>query len=419
MNNARRFALTLAPVAAALALTPASLAQDFIVPANTSVVFDTDTQPTSQFGRFEVQAGGVLRVTGSRPFAVTASHVVIDGLVDASGVDSIGVTTLNTATQPEIGADGAAGGGRGGTGSFLSNQSTAVGGDGFGAYTLGSGVPAGGGGGGESSFAPSVPFTASRRAAGGGGGALALDQPVASFPLDPANLGLVATEGFNGSMDATGAVNMVIEAQGGSTGQPLFVDMDPSNDFWGEKPAPAGTVRGEALRPEPGRGGGGGGDATSSAVFPNPAFSPLSDEKGAGGGGGGGLVVFRSRTFAIGPDGRIVADGGDGGGGENVFFFDRIGGGSGGGSGGWLVVDALLIDLRQASEDAFTALGGRGGVGANNQHDVEGAGGNGGPGVIQFSTRSGLEAEILRAPGIQLGDLCSPRPHVVLPVLNR
>jgi len=419
MKNARRFALTLAPLATAVALAPVSLAQDYVVPAGTTVVYDTDIAPSVKYRLFEVQEGATLRVRGSRPFAITASRVVVDGLVDASGVDSIGVATLNTTTLPEIGADGTAGGGRGGTGSAMFTQSTALGGDGFGAFTLLSGVPAGGGGGGESSFAPAAAGAESRRAAGGGGGALALDQPFAPMPLDPANRGLVATGGFRGSLDATGAINMLVEAQGGRAGDALFVDMDPLNDFWGEKVTPAGNIVGEVQRPEPGRGGGGGGDAVPSAVFPNPNFSPVADEKGAGGGGGGGLVVFRARTFVIGPEGRIVADGGDGGGGENTFFFDRIGGGSGGGSGGWIVVDALLIDLRQARPDAFSALGGRGGVGANDQHDVEGAGGNGGPGVIQFSTQSGLEAEILRTPGVTVDDVCSPRPHVVLPVLNR
>ena len=120
----------------------------------------------------------------------------------------------------------------------------------------------------------------------------------------------------------------------------------------------------------------------------------------------------------IGPSGALRADGGEGAGGENSLFFDRVGGGSGGGSGGWLVLDALQIDLRLASHDAITALGGRGGEGRNNLHDVVGAGGNGGPGVIQLHVPSGTSGEILLRPGVSLGESPAPRSHVLLPILR-
>ncbi|MEM9381498.1 MAG: hypothetical protein AAGB93_16205 [Planctomycetota bacterium] len=402
--------------AAALAAAPSALAQDLVVPSGETVVVDTTRTNQLEVSRLVIERDGVLRIVGRRAFSVTAAEIVIDGTLDASGADSIGVATLNTTNQPELGAPGWAGGGSGGTGSVVTTQSTPIGLNGFGSFNTGNGPMLGGGLGGETSFHPSSKD--SRRGAGGGGGALAANQPVSADPLAPENLGLVATGGFDGGLGGTGAVSGVGPAAGGGAGTPIFFDADPSNDFWGERIVGSTLVVGEAGRPFPGRGGGAGGDASQTASFPIVPFSPFGDEKGAGGGGGGGLVLLHARRIAIGAQGHLIADGGSGGGGENVIFFDRVGGGSGGGSGGWVVLEALQIDLSAAGDDAISALGGRGGVGREDAHDVVGAGGNGGPGVIQLHTPSGSDDEILLPAGKTVGDLSAPDGIVLLPILG-
>ncbi|MEM1449032.1 MAG: hypothetical protein AAGI22_07955 [Planctomycetota bacterium] len=401
---------------AALAAGPSALAQDFIVPSGETVVVDTTVTNQLQVSRLVIERDGVLRIVGRRAFSVDAAEIVIDGTLDASGSDSIGVATLNTTNQPEFGAPGRAGGGSGGVGSAVRTQSTPFGTNGFGSFNTGNGAMLGGGLGGETSFHPSS--KESRRAAGGGGGALAANQPVVTDPLAPENLGLVATGGFDGGLGGTGAVSGTGPAAGGGAGTPIFFDADPNNDFWGERIVGGSLVVGEAGRALAGRGGGAGGDASRTATFPIVPFNPFGDEKGSGGGSGGGLVLLHARRIAIGPAGHLIADGGNGGGGENVIFFDRVGGGSGGGSGGWIVMEALQIDLSGASDDAISALGGRGGVGRNDMHDVVGAGGNGGPGVIQLHTPSGSDAEVLLPPGKAVEDLSTPDGLVLLPILG-
>ena len=402
----------------ALAATSA-FAQDLIVPSGTSMTYDTSAGGPLVLGRFEIEENATLVVTGARPFTVVAADVRIDGTLQASGVDSPGVLTLNTTNVPELGASGVAGGGSGGVGSPAVAQSSPAGGPGWSAYDLAAGVSNGGGGGGESTFNPMSSMSGARRGAGGGGGALAADRPaVPGAPFAPENIGLIAHGGMDGSPLGFGAQSGTPVAQGGASGTPLFSDGDPTNDFWGRMLV-GGTVRvGEVRRPEPGRGGGAGGDAINSTVFPPTPFTASGDEKGAGGGGGGGLVAIAARRVVIGSTGQILANGGAGGGGENTIFFDRIGGGSGGGSGGWIILDALEIDLSEAGSESIQAIGGRGGVGRHNVFDQEGAGGNGGPGVIQLHTPSGGMGEIVLGSGASLSDIATPGPYVLLPALR-
>ena len=403
---------TPARILAAFVLTCPAIAQDWIIPAGTVVQYQTD--PFSSplfFNRVVIEPGATLRVQGSWPLSLVCAELEVHGTLEASGDDSLGVLTLNTTNQPEVGALAGAGGGDGGTGSAATNASTALGGPGSPSLFTGSGI---GGFGGESSFG--LGGTDVRRGAGGGGGRLAADDPQVNVPLDPQNLGYVATDGFDGGPLGTSAFTLQGPARGGTAGDSYFVDSDPTNDFWGLQVLPSGaSVRGEARRPTGGRGGGAGGDASSTAVFPSP-FVPTGDEKGAGGGGGGGLVLIKARRIVIGSEGRIRADGGDGGGGENTFFFDRVGGGSGGGSGGWIALDALEFDLSLASEDAITALGGRGGVGRQDRHDVVGAGGNGGPGVVQLHTVDGSASSIALPVGRSVEDLTAPNAYLLLPI---
>lgn len=388
-----------------------AVAQDFVVPAGTTLVHDTSD------GRIiadsiRIEANATLRVIGARPLMLQSrGDLVVDGTIDLSGEDSRGVLTLNTTNLPEPGALGSAGAGEGGMGSFLTSASTPLGGSGFPGFGA---ILLGGGGGGESCFAAGG--AAARRAAGGAGGVLGPDRPISSVPNDPQNIGLVAQPGWDGSAGGLGALQQATLPRGGALGQRAFVDSDPSNDFWGTKVTPSGaTLRGELTRPLAGSGGGAGGDAIQSAVFPPPVFSVSGDEKGAGGGGGGGLGLIAARRVVVGVGGRIVADGGSGGGGENALFFDRIGGGSGGGSGGMLVIQAEVIDLSAAGPRALSARGGRGGQGANDLFEVEGAGGNGGPGIVQLHAPSA--ARVVLPPGVGLASLSVPEAHVLLPKL--
>ncbi len=401
--------------------------QDLIIPTGSTVVYNTSVSGPITVNRFVIEPSANFVVSGSAPLKISAASVEIDGNFFASGFNNPGVLGLNLTNIPELGALGSAGGGQGGTGSVNTDASTPAGLPGSESYGISlPGIAPGGGGGGETSFAPTgINSKDNRRGAGGGGGALAANQPVSGDPFAPENLGLIALPGMGGGPDGTGAISGNARAAGGLPGLPLFQDSNPNNDFWGTKLTPTGSILGEARRPLPGRGGGGGGDAVRSATFPLDPFLPTGDEKGAGGGGGGGLVLIVARNFRLGSEGRLAANGGSGGGGENFIFFDRVGGGSGGGSGGWIVLEAGEFDLSDASDASITAIGGQGGVGREDRFpgtpfgdDIPGAGGNGGPGVIQIHTLSGLPGEIMVPPGKTLDDLTVPNAHVLLPKLS-
>mgnify|MGYP006966864782 CR=1 FL=1 len=315
--------------------------------------------------------------------------VIILGEVSVRGADNPGVGTLNTTNQPEPGAKGNAGGGDGGTGSFLTSQSTPQGGTGQGAFN----VPNGGGLGGESSYAKANKDA--RRAAGGGGGVFGPDifydyngnngntlVPVQTL------VGLDGERGAGGGADGLGAVSQSERAQGGAPGPSPFIDLSADNNFYGTKLLSTGAlVTGELTQTWAGAGGGGGGDACNSDTFPTTPFTVQGDEKGAGGGGGGGgLKILAIGEIIVGSStaaGSLAAEGGSGGGGESARQFDRIGGGSGGGAGGHLVVssaDKITIygfaldagswynddnNMLNHSPRAISAVGGQGGCGHN------------------------------------------------------
>jgi len=441
---------------------------DWEVPAGQIVVFDT-TQTTIVGGPHFVQTtqyvvkngildlrnlriaeGAILRIQGPNPFYVLATgRVEVLGTLDASGTSSIGVNTLNTTSLPEPGSPGQAGGGKGGTGSPLTGLSSPRGGNGFGAF----GVPDGGGGGGETGWSNTY-FVDTLRGAGGGGGRFGPGQlqslgPVNQFGLyDQSFIGLDAENGFaNKNAQANGAITGASGPFGGRIGPSPFLDGNPTNDFWGIlfDPGTGMTQRGELLRPWAGAGGGGGGDASyvPFGSFP-PPWVPWNDKKGAGGGGGGGSVTILSLgTIQVGPSGLLRARGGTGGGGENTIYLDRVGGGSGGGSGGHVILhSASKIDLSMTVNVALLATGGEGGVGKDNtggaslgpsgnkeqlphndacppgyptagpnacKGHVDGAGGDGGPGIVQLHAPGG-PANILLPAGVTLDMLSKPLP---------
>jgi len=412
---------------------------------------------------FRVGVGSKLKFSGPNDVTIMASGwAEVQGIITVEGNDSMGVATLNTTNIPEPGAPGQAGGGKGGIGSPLTTASSPSGGSGHGAFN----APDGGGRGGETGWNPDSTSVSHRRGAGGGGGRFGHDQ-LAYYPpwfvwaVDESWIGLNVEKGFDGGQQAFGAKDpaaFTSPPQGGDPGLSPFLDANPDNDFWGtmEDPGTQSLIVGELDAPHPGAGGGGGGDSsyTAGQMFPAVPFDPTGDEKGAGGGGGGGaitMLVLGNITF--GPDGQVSARGGTGGGGENTAGLDRVGAGSGGGSGGHLILQTTsVIDMSQSlagtvgHPPALFATGGQGGVGANNQGGatiggqgsketkpeldacpdpllgclghVTGAGGDGGPGIVQLHTPTGAAGVLLPA-GTALPDVCKPAPlDALIPIMS-
>jgi hypothetical protein len=414
---------------------------------------------------FYVENGGLLKVEGPNPFTLMASgRVVIRGRVDVSGTSNQGVNTLNVTNIPEPGAPGQAGGGKGGTGSPLTTASSPRGTPGFGAF----GVPGLGGQGGETGWSNAAGENA-RRGGGGGGGVLGrnefLNFATAGTLFDQRRIGYDAEPGFDNSLAANGAISGPGPARGGSVAQSPFRDANSDNNFFGSKVISATNtlVLGELARPWAGSGGGAGGDASHVAAgsFPGP-WNPAGDEKGAGGAGGGGSVQFMALgPIVFGSNGQLLARGGVGGGGENTIFLNRVGGGSGGGSGGHVVLQSaqkidftskagVNFDLAGDVNFAIDCRGGQGGAGAGDlgggfqsttgqretlpsqdacpvgypttgtnacRGEVNGAGGDGGPGIVQLITPRGRVgtvgdplADILIGPGVPLASVVAPPP---------
>lgn len=415
-----------------------------------------------------------IRIQGVNRARILASGTVtIDGKITVNGSHAAQVFTLNTPFQPEPGAAGQAGGGAGGQGSFLTTQVTRRGENGYGAF----GVANGGGQGGEGGWSNTSSATA-RRAAGGGGGVFGHDMPANTsvFCPDQTIWGLDAEAGFPGSPQAFSAIDTASQPPlGGLPGPSPFNELGgTSNDFWGTMRKDFDTteeslVVGELLDPHAGAGGGGGGDATrvTDGIFPPATLINGNSDKGAGGGGGAGsLTLLALGDINFGPTGQVTAIGGHGSGGENTGGTNRIGGGSGGGSGGHIILQtAAQIDLSAVPSGtmAIDARGGQGGAGAGNQggadenesnqvrkdakHDgsagdnpyippldpeclayntslaanqtyvVNGAGGDGGPGVIQLHVGNLGGApnlhDVIYPGGIEnnLGNVVRPYPH--------
>ena len=401
---------------------------------------------------FTIEDGGVLKVEGRNPMVLCVSGtVLIEGQLSIDGSSSPGVLKVNSTSIAEPGAPGQGGGGSGGTGSPFTTMSSPVGGSGSGAFN----IPSLGGQGGEAAWDLSA-VVAARRGAGGGGGVFGPNQrtPLTGMGLfNQTVIGLDAEPGFDNKLASNGVLSGPGPALGGAAGTSPFTDGNQQNDFFGTMFVPGGgstpdqLVGGELRHPWAGAGGGAGGDASrpkNSTTWPG-YWHIGGDEKGAGGGGGAGsLRILSLGPIVFGPQGEVTANGGNGGGGENTLFLNRIGGGSGGGSGGHIILEtAEYFDFSQVQGKALRALGGQGGAGAwdvggafktqnlaskqtkprkdacpdgyptttpPNQclGHVDGAGGDGGPGVIQLHTPRGARDIRLRR-GRRLADLTEPR----------
>lgn len=416
---------------------------------------------------FYVETGGLLKVEGPNPFTLMASgRVVIRGRVDVSGTSNQGVNTLNVTNVPEPGAPGQAGGGKGGTGSPLTTASSPRGTPGFGAF----GVPDLGGQGGETGWSNAAGEN-TRRGGGGGGGVLGRNEFVnfaaTGTLFDQRRIGYDAEPGFNNALATNSAISGAGPARGGVVAPSPFGDPNPSNNFFGSQfnLQTNTVVVGELAKPWAGSGGGAGGDASRvvSGSFPGP-WNPAGDEKGSGGAGGGGSVqIMALGPIVFGANGQLLARGGVGGGGENTIFLNRVGGGSGGGSGGHVVLQSsqkidfsakVGVNFANVSDVNFAidCRGGQGGAGdgdlgggiqsTTGQREtlplqdacptgypttgtnacrglVNGAGGDGGPGIIQLHTSAGIvgtasvpQADIIlpTTAGVTLAEICAPPP---------
>ena len=378
-----------------------------------------------------LSANTTIRVApGENPLTILATGTVrIEGTLDMTGFDAEAVGTLFTAWIPELGAVAMGGGGRGGTGSFLTSASTPRGGSGNGPF----GIAGAGGQGGETGYSPSSDKQ-QRRGAGGGGGRFGPD-----FSSDT---GMEAENGDPGNPAGFGAESMgEFPPQGGLAGNGPFTDADPDNNFWGRKGVYSGgdlvgLIEGELATPWAGYGSGAGGDALASGTFPTIPFGPpnMIDKKGCGGGAGGGqlrIIALGKIVFADG--GRILVGGGDGATGENVLGFDHIAGSSGGGSGGHVILEsATQVDFTdggssQVPQEFIQTYGGFGGIPHTSTLQWSG-GGNGGPGVIQIhvpdanpSTSIGFsltDNDIVLPILSNLGDLTRPTAEVLIPTFG-
>lgn len=427
---------------------------------------------------FFLEQGGVLRLEGPNAFhLLAAGEVWIRGRVIADGANAPEPPLVfgyfrgpldsppgsNPTTSFSIpGGVGQVGGGDGGSSEYgVAAQSS--GGAGQGAF----GVSAAGGAGGESGWTSTF-STNERRGGGGGGGRTGADQLHPSAPTnaphDQRRIGLDAEPGFDNLEAANGALGAVGRARGGARAPSPFQTPLADDDFFGIARERYGDafVLGELARPWAGSGGGAGGSAYYASGGWPPA-SLVGQPVGGGGGGGGGSVRVSARgAILFGPQGSVRARGGLGAGGSSYSgFLNRVGGGGGGGSGGHVVLEtAERIDLRACPpvnlaqptdlRFAIDARGGQGGPGKSNlggsQHSgagplettgpndacppgypvsgenacrghVHGAGGDGGPGIVQLHTpRGGVGVHpavhdiLVPAIGVSIDSLSAPRP---------
>ena len=462
---------------------------DWHIPANTDFILSTTatlitggpggvpvTQQLVIGGRLDVRnlsipASSTLRIQGPNPAVILCSgNVDLRGKIVVNGVPAVSVFTVGTPTLPEAGGTGHAGGGRGGTASFITTGPTPRGGSGFGAFN----VEGLGGEGGESGYlAAGASFA--RKAGAGGGGVFGHDQILpgvcasnAAVPFrDQTLVGLDAEDGFPGAMTASSAIRNEPMPWGGHFGaKPFFNPNDTpaerEDDFFGIKVKGFNTAQptlmvGELPTPWAGAGGGAGGDSINSNTYPPPSFIFNQHQKGCGGGGGAGSLHIQALgSIVFASTGRIEARGGSGGRGESFTWQAAIGGGSGGGSGGHIILEtASTLDLSQLAPNtlAIVARGGQGGAAATgttpafmdlggasetgettplldaihnggptdnpfsvngcptSQPFYTGAGGDGGPGIVQIHV-SNIVTDILYPAGgaNTLGNLCKPAP---------
>ena len=430
--------------------------------------FDVITNPVGD--QIEV-VGGIVRLRnlfvpfgarivaqGPNPLVIEASgRITVAGEIAVDGADASYSTGYNPA-YPQYGGVGACGGGSGGAASPSSTGSDPQGEAGYGPGN----AEDGGGEGGHASFGTIAPE--SRRGGGGGGGILTTKTHSIPFavgaPPWPVPLGLNGGNGGPATTGVSDCVDFALPVDGGAFGPDVFVDPDPTNDFFGRQFVAGGSpLAGELASLVAGQGGGGGGDAVFySAATPSPNcldnpqwnLNP-GDRKGGGGGGGAGILVLR----ALGPvviksTGKLSAKGGSGGFGQSILFINPAGGGGGGGSGGMIVVESADasdpdpgipgnpnfpasslpggIRIEGTGIGRIEVRGGDGGLGvdASNQPTTICRGGMGGGGIAQLHTArvNVADAPVVSIAGANVTAFSTPtidqagNGHVLLPLFT-
>lgn len=321
-----------------------------------------------------VAPGAAIYFEGPNPVTIHCSGaVLIEGELVVDGIGASPIFTLDQPQLPAPGAPGRAGGGTGGTGSYLTDQVTPRGGAGFGAFQVSDGGGEGGESGWHPSSADAG--VRRRAAGGGGGrfghDQLTVlgcgDQTIYGLDVESGFVGHDEGTSSQGPHLPYGG-HVGPSPFGATTDRADDFHGLALLGFEGSDPR---LIEGELETPWAGAGGGAGGDATWTDTYPPVELIYNRNDKGAGGGGGAGsIAVYALGDITLGANGRIRAVGGHGSGGENTSGVNRIAGGSGGGSGGHVVLHtAGILDLSQVPPDfhAIDARGGQGGAGANNQ----------------------------------------------------
>lgn len=403
---------------------------DLIVGAGQNLVINTDNDliTSADFtqeqvvvgGRIDlrnlvVQEFGTLEFNGTNRVVINVTGTVtINGTVRINGRNALDVAGVSTATFPQPGATGNGGGGKGGDASREQTGSTASGDAGNGAFA----TSGRGGGGGETGYGGGQNTSPTRRRGGGGGGGVLGSSPDPADILNADTQGLFVTEGGRGAPTASGALDDIKPPTGGTVGPGPFVDSNPLNDFFGTRffPDTGAVIAGELANPWAGAGGGGGGDCVRSNSFPHPQFSNSTDDKGGGGGSGAGGIHIRAlSTITFGPSGKLQANGGNGARGQTILFngnfFVLSGGAGGGGSGGHVILETADQINLGTGLDVIEARGGMGGP--ETQNNGVGAGGSGGPGLIQLHVPD-PDTDIVLG-GQMLFEAVAPLPLTLVP----
>ncbi|MFO0981460.1 MAG: Ig-like domain-containing protein [Planctomycetota bacterium] len=402
----------------------------------------------------------LVKGSGRNPLVLTATgSVMIAGVIDVSGKNGTSDQSYDSGITPTPGGIGGAGAGRGGVG-----HPTVVGlqgdynGDGKpDGYHIMNFLPPHAGEDGEGPLLKNGSVAFAR--IGGRGGASGIKRsktldctPAQKSGNDNGSRGAGGgggtllrhgAKGKDGLGDTTSAEEwrdpphdpkyIDSSVRGGVGGDPVFVDGDPLNDYFGGG--------GELKQYLGGQGGGGGGSRLDSYFcgdrYKGSGFpETVTDSKGGGGGGGGGGVVIRAlgELTLRASTGQILAAGGWGGAGEQIGC-GNWGGCGGGGSGGLVVLEsATMVTLDGTGDDTdsdckedtcaktcdvdISVFGGHGGYpvtktgvrsdceNCNLKRDATapGAGGRGGAGVVQLMVPAGF------APRIDASILIKPDP---------
>jgi hypothetical protein len=387
------------------------------------------TDGVFEFSRLRVDAGGILRFTGTNPARLyVRGECVIQGVIDVSGASGV----LHSSSRL-LGGDGGTpgpGGGAGGSGGDRPDGSNFVAAGGIpnpgvgpsdvldpSTYLFVNGEQ-GGGIAFPSTIDPSPSFVA------GGVGGLGWPQPTSAtptlhMPQTPEDVSGIELDIYQEcrylvqSPPGSGGAH----ALSGKGGDLIFSGIESEFQTLPQIPpdTPGGDVDELQLGPDErslspelgllrgGTGGGGGGahlqrtrvngvglfPGSCDVTFPTGStkmvIEYLAHSSAGGGGGGGGLQIAAGRRLLL--NGRIDASGGDGGSGTfppSPQMPDDLAQAGGGGAGGAVLLQADTLQI-QGVPNRIDVSGGEGGEGSGSAVPVlPSLGGRGAPGLLRM-----------------------------------